>query len=221
MTTQIVIGGLRLDARPERGRLYAVPTRSYSVGLFDRLRSQLENALSRATVPPTPREEAAQLEQHLIEMKVGLDDLRRAFIATDQELTRERAQLADAERRGELALGIQDEETARIANEFATRHRERVGVLERKLAVQQDEVAMAERMAGELLARLKQAKRGLDAGGRSPSVEAAWRGLEAAGGTRPETDVASELLKTQADRAAMEQAADAQLAHLKKKLGKE
>ena len=191
------------------------------MGLFDRLRTQLENAIARATVPPTPREEAAATEETLVALRLGLEDLRRAFAATERELAAEREQLAAAERRGQLAEGIQDAETSRIAQEFAGRHRERVAVLERKLEVQRDEVAMAERESAELLARLKQARQGLDAGGRPASTDAAWRSLEAAGGVRPETDVESELLKTRADRAAMEQAAEAQLAHLKKKLGKE
>jgi hypothetical protein len=191
------------------------------VGLFDRLRSQLDQVLARGTVPPTPREEAAAIQQHLVDLKLGLDDLRRGSAATERELTREREQLAAAERRGQQATEIQDAETVRIATEFIAKHRERVEVLERKLAVQQDEVAMAERDAATMLARLKQARQGLTAEGRAPSAEAAWRGLEAAGGVRPETDLESELLKTKADRAAMEQAADAQLAHLKKKLGKE
>ena len=191
------------------------------MGLFDRLRTQIENALARGTVPPTPREEAAMLEQSVVEMKLGLEDLRRSRDRTEQELAAQRTQLADAERRGELAAGIQDAETVRVAGEFATTHRVRVAVLERKLAVQNDEVAMAEKDSAELLERLKNARRGLDAGGRSPTTEAAWRSLEAAGGVRPDTDLESELLKSKADRAAMEQAADAQLAHLKKKLGKE
>jgi len=191
------------------------------VGLFDRLRTQIETALARGTVPPTPREEAAALEQSLVEMKLGLDDLRRSRDRTAQELEGQRTQLADAERRGELAAGIQDAETVRVASEFVTSTRVRGTVLERKLGVQNDEVAMAEKDAAELLERLKNARRGLDAGGRTPTTEAAWRSLEAAGGVRPESDLESELLKTRADRAAMEQAADAQLAHLKKKLGKE
>jgi hypothetical protein len=193
----------------------------FLVGLFDRLRDQLDQMLARATVPPTPREEAASLEQALVDTKVGLDDLRRAATRTERELTQERAALADAERRGGLAAGIADAETVRVAEEFIARHRTRVEVLERKMAVQRDEVMMAEQEAGQLLARLKQHRQGLDAAGRSPSVEAAWRGLEAAGGTRPETDVEGDLLRTRVDRAAMEEAADAQLAHLKKKLGKE
>jgi hypothetical protein len=191
------------------------------VGLFDRLRSQIDQILARGTVPPTPREEAVAIQQHLVALKLGLDDLRRGYAATERELAREREQLSAAERRGQQATEIQDAETVRIATEFIAKHRERVEVLERKLAVQQDEVAMAERDAATMLARLKQARQGLTAEGRTPSAEAAWRGLEAAGGVRPETDVESELLKTKADRAAMEQAAEAQLAHLKKKLGKE
>ncbi len=191
------------------------------MGLFDRLRSQLDQVLARGTVPPTPREEAALVQQHLVDLKVGLEDLRRGYAATERELTQQREQLTAAERRGQQATEIQDAETVRIATEFIAKHRERVDVLERKLAVQLDEAAMAEREAAALLARLKQARQGLNSEGRPASTEAAWRGLEAAGGVRPETDVESELLKTRADRAAMEQAAEAQLAHLKKKLGKE
>ena len=190
------------------------------MGLFDRLRSQLDQVLARGTVPPTPREEAALVQQHLVDLKVGLEDLRRGYAATERELTQHREQLAAAERRGQQATAIQDAETVRVATEFIAKHRERVEVLERKVAVQRDEVAMAEREAETLLARLKQARQGLTSEGRSPSTEAAWRGLEAAGGVRPETDAESELLQSRADRAAMEQAAEAQLAHLKKKLGK-
>ena len=84
------------------------------MGLFDRLRSQLEQAIARGTVPPTPREEAAATEQHLIDLRVGLDDLRRAYAATERELATECEQLAAAERRGQLAEGIQDAETTRL-----------------------------------------------------------------------------------------------------------
>jgi len=190
------------------------------LGLFDRLREQLDGVLARATVPSTPREDAAALEQVLVDTKVGLEDLRRASERTERELATERAALADAERRGGLAAGIQDTETMRVAEEFVAKHRTRVEVLERKAAVQRDEVMIAEQEASELMTRFRELKQGRTAEGRSPSVEAAWRGLEAAGGARPETDIEADILRAKADRAAMEQAADAQLAHLKKKLGK-
>ena len=50
---------------------------------------------------------------------------------------------------------------------------------------------------------------------------AAWRDLESAGGARPETDVEGELLKSQLQRQQLDKAVDAQLEHLKRKLGKD
>ncbi|HEU5357804.1 MAG TPA: hypothetical protein VFU45_01700 [Gemmatimonadales bacterium] len=191
------------------------------MGFFARLRDRLDRLIDGATVPPTPRESAAALQQALIDLKVGLGDLRRARESTERELAEERRQLADAERRGALAAAIPDPETVRVAQEFAGRHRERVAVLERKLAVQMDEVALAEREAAELVERWREARRGLGPSGMTPSVEEAWRGLEAAGADRPELDLEHDLLRHQADRAARDQAADLQLQALKKKLGKE
>jgi hypothetical protein len=191
------------------------------VGIFDRFRDRLDQLMSRHTVPPTPRETAAALERSLVDIKVGLADLRRAREATERELATERRSLDDAVRRGELAAAIPDPETVRIAEEFAGRHRERVGVLERKLGVQAEEVALAEREAAALAERWREARRGLGPSGMTPSVGEAWRGLEAAGADRPELDLEHELLRHQADRAARDQAADLQLQALKKKLGKE
>ena len=51
-------------------------------------------------------------------------------------------------------------------------------------------------------------------------VESAWRDLEAAGISRPETDVEGERLRRSMDRAAREAKADEQLEELKKKMGK-
>ncbi|HET7024272.1 MAG TPA: hypothetical protein VFI39_03600 [Gemmatimonadales bacterium] len=191
------------------------------MGFFARLRDRLDRMIDGATVPQTPRETAAALREALLEWKVGLDDLRRARQATEGELAVERRQLADAERRGALAAEIPDPETVRVAGEFAERHRERVAVLERKLAVQGDEIVLAEREGGALTARFQEARRGLGDSGMAPSVNAAWRDVEAAGGTRPELDLDHELLQHQADRAARDQAADLQLQALKKKLGKD
>lgn len=191
------------------------------VGFFARLRDRIDRLIDGATVPPTPREAALALQQAIVDLKVGLGDLRRGREATAQELAAERQQLEAAERRGALAAAIPDAETVRVAEEFARRHRERVAVLERKLAVQGDEVALAEREGAELVQRWQAARRGLGESGMAPSIEAAWRDLEAAGGARPVTDLDHELLQHRSDRAARDQAADLQLQALKKKLGKD
>ncbi|MEK6688049.1 MAG: hypothetical protein AABZ01_06255, partial [Gemmatimonadota bacterium] len=69
---------------------------------------------------------------------------REAIGTTTRELDGERVRLADAERRGTLAAGIGDQETSALAEIWIVKHRERVQLLERKLEVQRDELAMAE-----------------------------------------------------------------------------
>lgn len=145
--------------------------------------------------------------------------MRDGITASERELTLERKQLEDAERRGRLAAEIPDQETVDLAARYATRHRERALILERKLVVQREELVLAERDVAEWTAQLRAAKQGLGAAGASAG--AAWRDIESAGGTRPEADLGGDLLRSNLDRAAHEAAAEEQLAHLKRKLGKD
>jgi hypothetical protein len=152
-----------------------------------------------------------------VEAKLGLDRMRETLAATERELAAERKQLEDAERRGRLAAQVSDGETVSIAERFAGRHRERVAMLERKLGVQRDELSLGERELEDMAAQYRASGRP-DA---DASLRAAWREVEAAGGVRPETDLQSELLRAQTERRLMEEAVEAQLAQLKKKLGKQ
>ena len=152
----------------------------------------------------------------LAEASLGLDRMRDALGATERELAAERKQLDDAERRGRLAAAVPDPETVAVAGRFAVRHRERVVVLERKLAVQRDELGLARREIEEMTIEVRATVRpDTDA-----SLRAAWREVEAAGGVRPETDLDGELERAREERELLERAVDAQLAHLKKKLGR-
>ncbi len=142
-----------------------------------------------------------------MEAKVAVTEIQDAVTRTERELGAERQRLADAERRGRLAGEIQDQETMTVAQRFAAKHRERVGVLERKLAAQREELRTAERdrpaMEGER------------------SSEKAWRDVQSGGGARPGMDLQDELLKSDLDHAAREAAAARQLEELKKKMRKE
>jgi hypothetical protein len=186
--------------------------------VFEGLRARLDQLLSEHTPPPDARARAASLQAALIEAKVAVGVMQDALTATSRELAAERKQLEDAERRGQLAAAVPDPETVEVANRFAAKHRERAAVLERKLAVQQDELALAQRELDEMAAQFRATRYG---GAGSANSDGAWRDLQSAGGQRPETDPEDVLLKHRMDRAAHEAAADAQLAHLKKKLGKE
>lgn len=189
--------------------------------MFERLRDALRAALEAATPPPDLRDLARQMREAVVEAKVGVQEMRAALGRTEGELTLERQRLADAERRGRLAGEIQDQETVAVAGRFAAKHRERVAVLERKLTAQREELALAERELDEMQGQLKAADRDRAAAAGERSGERAWRDLQAAGGARPETDVADELLRSEVDRAARERAAERQLAELKKRMRKD
>ncbi len=181
---------------------------------FDGLKARLERLFAESAGDP-----AAGLREALVEMRVGLGVMRDALHRTEQELAAERRQLGDAERRQSLAADINDAETVRVAERFVIRHRERSAVLERKLSVQRDELALAEREVEELTAQYRSSS--LGAGEAAASIKRAWRDLAAAGGTRPEMDLDAELEKAEADRKLHEAAVEAQLAQLKRKLGRQ
>jgi hypothetical protein len=89
-----------------------------------------------------------------------------------------------------------------------------VVVLERKLAVQHQELALAVRELAEMTSEAKRAA----AGHPSEAISAAWRDLESAGATRPDEQ---DRVQAEADRQRRESAIEAQLAYLKRKLGKQ
>ena len=184
--------------------------------MFESVKARLEK-LFRDHSRSDPRAYLAGLREALIEAKVGVSAMRSALAATERELSMERRQLADAERRGQLAAELPDTETVLLAERFAVRHRERVAVMERKLVVQRDELVLAEREVGEMLSQIRAGRPGL----ADESIAAAWRDLEAAGGDRPDTAPDDERLRAEADRKLKEQAVEAQLTFLKKKFGKQ
>ena len=118
--------------------------------MFERLRAALKAALDAATPPHDLKDLARQMREAVVEAKVAVRELTEALKRTEVEVAAERQRLADAERRGRLAGEIQDQETVQVADRFATKHRERVAVLERKLQAQREEQALAEKELGEM-----------------------------------------------------------------------
>jgi len=183
--------------------------------VFEGLKAQLERLLQDHS-RPDPRARAAALREAVLEAKVGIQTMRSALATTERELDSERRQLADAERRGQLAAQLPDQETVSVAERFAQRHRDRVQVLERKLAVQRDELALAEREAADMLEEYRSAR----PGAVFDTIDAAWRDLEAAGADRPGLELDGAGNRDESDRK-LKQAVEEQLAFLKRKLGKD
>lgn len=170
---------------------------------LDELKAQLDRLLSARSVRPT-REQTSGLREALVSFKVGIGEMRDALGRTERELDVARREATDYERRGRLAQEIDDAETTRIAEEYTAKARERVDLLERKVLVQRDELAMAQREYDTTMARYQAASRGIPEG--ATAADPLTEGM-------PPVDEA--LL----DQRAREAAVDAQLAMLKKKLG--
>ena len=171
---------------------------------LDELRARLDRLLSGA---PDRRARAAGLHDALVELKVAAGQNRDALATAERELAAERKYLDDAERRGRLAGDIGDTETGRIAGEFAVRHRERVELLERKVAVIRDELAYLERESQSLATELKSVRQTGGSPGSPVILDESEREFEA--------------LRMQAEREAKDRAVQQQLDLLKKKLGKQ
>lgn len=179
--------------------------------MFESFRARLDRLFAEQGGRPDARAYAAGLHDAVVEARAAVSGMRDALTRSERELVLERRQLEDAERRGRLAADIPDAETVAVAERFAARHRERSEVLERKLAVQRDELAMAEREVAEMTAQLREAKLGR-VPGAAPRPAAAPDAV---------LDAESDLMAARAERALHEAAVEAQLAHLKKKLGRD
>lgn len=170
---------------------------------LDEIKSHLDRLFAGRPNRPT-REQAAGLREALVAFKVGIGELREALARSERELEVARRDMVDYERRGRLALEINDAETSRIAEEYTAKARERVDLLERKVLVQRDEVIMAEREYDATMARFQAASRGIP--------------FENESAADPLAEGPPPMNQALLDHRAKEAAVEAQLAHLKKKL---
>ncbi|HEY2897306.1 MAG TPA: hypothetical protein VGJ12_09225 [Gemmatimonadaceae bacterium] len=166
---------------------------------------------------PSSRARARMMREALVDAKVGLSQSRAARDSVRAQLERERTELATVRRRGQLAAGINDGETVRLATEYEGRHSERIAILERKLAALEQEVALVERETAEMTAQLKRLT-GVGDTGASPPPDASTSGA----GENAEASDLSELdaLRRTAERSARDADAERRLADLKRRMGK-
>jgi hypothetical protein len=179
--------------------------------MFERLKETLRDALSRAS-SPQGRAALAQMRDALVQAKVGLADLRHGVDRTRARLEAERAELDTVRRRGKLAADIDDRETVRIAEQYERKHSERIVVLEKKLAAQQEELALAEHEIDDMTAQLRAAYAGVV----PPDVAAPPPMPDPLEEARAESDA----LRRDIDRTARDATAQRQLDELKRRMGK-
>jgi hypothetical protein len=159
------------------------------------------------------RRKVSEMKHTLALARVARDDVRAAYAASTQKLDAARTELATILRRSDLARQIDDQETVKVAERFADTQRSTIALLERKVAVQHDELVLTERTVSEMEADLR-AVTGI---GPRDDADAPRRDADASASTDPRPDAADYRPLGDAARA---QNADERLAELKRRMGK-
>lgn len=158
-----------------------------------------------------------RMKSTLVQARLGVDDLRRGLEETRRKVQFEQRELETIKRRKTLAQGINDAETVEIAGRFEAQHEEKLRIFTEKLAVQEREVALAERELDEMKVELRKAMASGPTVGNIPPLDDP---LEDEAGSA--SKVAEEIDSLARERARTERNADAErrLEELKKKMGR-
>jgi phage shock protein A len=167
-----------------------------------------QREIDDGTSPPRVR----AMERELVSASGALSKLDAEIRRTRADAAKERESEQVCRRREGLARDVADEETARIAAEFAERHAERAGLLARKLQVLEEERDLLSRDIDTMRAAIQRAAPGPVEGGARETVGA---------GERQATETASERddrVFTRLEQEARERAADERLEELKRRM---
>lgn len=183
---------------------------------FDNFRKSLEDLMNRATPPADRREMAVQMRETLVQAKVGLSEMRGSLDKARMRLQVEERELETVRRRRQMAQDIGDAETVAIAAKYESTHAERVDLLRRKVAIQEDEVRIAETDVDAMSRDLRAAMSGT--GDFAPHVPTS---------VGPDLDTPDAPLANEIDalgraraRAERNASAEAELEELKRQMGK-
>ena len=185
--------------------------------MFDEVRQAFRELLHGNVPPEGRRELISVMKDTLVQARLAMDDLREGIEETRRRIQRERREVETVRRRKGLAQNVGDEETVKIAERFEAQHAERLGVLEQKLVVQENELALVERDVAEMKEQLKAALAGVGSGIRAGTVDSAADPLD--DGRAGLEQQLNDLKRTEL-RASAAAEADAALAELKKRMGR-
>ncbi len=139
------------------------------MGMFDNLRKAFQEAvdnfkeeMSRDEVPEAVDRLLKGMYQEVTDAKAYLQKLQEQVALTSKQAERERAEAATCRRRQQMAEKIQDEDTARVAREFAEKHETTSRVLERKAVAIQEELDVRKAEVEDMMARIKEARKERD-----------------------------------------------------------
>jgi hypothetical protein len=186
--------------------------------MFEDVRRAFHDLLHGNVPPGGRRELLGVMKETIVQARMALDDLREGVAATQKRVETERRELETVRRRKSLAQAVSDTDTVTIAERFEAQHAERLGVMEQKLAVQQAELELVEREVEEMKSQYKAAAAGVGSGMAAGATDPA--ALDPLDGGRAALEEQLSDLERKARRSDAAAAADAQLAELKRRMGK-
>jgi hypothetical protein len=138
--------------------------------MFDDLRAAFKEALdnfnkelSRDNVSETADKLLVGMRNEIVAEKAAVSGVDDQLTKTREQIERLSKEVGTARRREEMARGIDDEETVRLAAEFATKAESHLVVLRKKEEALAEELTFRQRTVEEMYARFTEAKDQRDA----------------------------------------------------------
>jgi len=133
--------------------------------MFDDLRTAFREAidnfnkeLTRDQVPETVDRLLRGMKNELGDAKALVADLESQITKALTQAESEKSQADTCRRREEMALGIGDEETAKLALQYREKHEARQRLLEQKALALREELTFRQRDYQEMMAKFKEAQ---------------------------------------------------------------
>ena len=137
--------------------------------MFDNLRRAFREAvdnfkdeLGRDEIPEAVSRLLREMKREAADTKAEIRRLDEAIRAAMERAEKEKGEGKTCRRREKMALDISDEETARVAREYAEKHEHRRSVLERKALALKEELDMREEEFLEMIEAIKDAEKNRD-----------------------------------------------------------
>ena len=137
--------------------------------MFDNLRHAFREAvdnfkeeLSRDEIPEAVSGLLREMKREAADTRAEIRRLDEAIKGAIERAEKEKGAAETCRRREKMALDISDEETARVAREYAEKHEHRRSVLEHKAVALKEELDMRQEEFGDMIETIKEAEKNRD-----------------------------------------------------------
>jgi phage shock protein A len=183
--------------------------------MFEDLRAAFREALdnfnkelSRDHVPENVDKLLYGMKEEIAEEKAAVSGLEAQLDKARGQIEQLRQNLATARRREEMARKIEDEETVKLAEEFAVKYQSHLTVLDKKVAALEEERDFRQKTVDEMIARFQEAREKRDALGATAGRSGARQTLSAADDLFGELDRMAEKIEGERARGEAAEAFD-------------